>query len=120
MLTAPTGESRPHPTQLRLPAFPIPPDTHFQYPDSDLNYSHTPNGVLVTYEGLLVAWLYHGHAGSRNNPNRCQFWDCAYPSLTTGQQNRITGIMLDSHSFDSLAEAVQFIEHTFADGEATQ
>lgn len=116
MLTALTGEVRPHPAQLSFPDFPAPADRNFQFPDSDLNYINTPNGILVSCNGLLVAWLYPGHAGSRNNDSRCQFWDCAYPSLSTGEQSRVTGIMLDSNSFDSLQEAVQFIESSFAAG----
>ena len=116
MLIARTGKVRPHLPQLQFPDFSAPTDSGFQFPESDLNYITTPNGILVTFNGLLVAWLYPGYAGSRNNPGRCQFWDCAYPSLSTGEQSRITGIMLDSNSFDSLQEAVQFVESSFAAG----
>ncbi|MEZ5480152.1 MAG: hypothetical protein R3E95_22530 [Thiolinea sp.] len=106
------GAVRPHPAQLRFSTFPVPSDLDFSFPDSDLSYSRTANGVLVSCDGLLVAWIYPGHAGSKLH-NRCQFWDVAHPTLTTGEQNRITGIMLASESFDSLAEAVQHVEATF-------
>ena len=33
--------------------------------------------------------------------------------LTTGEQGRVTGIMLASESFDTLPEAVQHVEATF-------
>ncbi|MCB1621618.1 MAG: hypothetical protein KDI44_12880 [Thiothrix sp.] len=107
-----TGAMRPHPAPLRLPSFPVPADLTFQFPDSDLDYIATLNGVLVTFSGLLVAWIYPGHAGSRDG-NRCLFWDVAHPALTTGEQGRVTGIMLASESFDSLPEAVQHVEATF-------
>ncbi len=108
-MNAITGGYRPRTAQpLRTPA--LSGDT---FPESDLSYSATPNGVLVTANGLMVAWIYQGYAGSRNNPRACQFYDVAYPSLTFGQQNRVTGIMLDSASFDSLA--VAFVESTFGE-----
>lgn len=115
-----TGELRPHHAQqLRLSAFPLPADDDFQFPNNtDLNYIQTQTGVLVTYEHLLVAWIFKGQAGSRNNSGRCQFYDVSYPTFTYepfGQQ-RITGMMLDSSSFDSLNDAVQFVEATFANG----
>ena len=119
-MTAPItmGAIRPHTAlSMRLPA--IPTDSAYHFPQSDLSYSQTPTGVLVTCNGLLVAWIFKGHAGrSRNNIAPCQFYDVAFPSITFGQQNRITGLMLDSDSFDTLAEAVQFVEATFAGGAA--
>ena len=114
MLTAHTGEPRPHPGQLRLPAFTLPAENPFQFPESDFDYITTPNGILVTYTGLMIAWIYQGHAGSRNTKGACRFFDVAFPSLTFGQQNRITGVMLDTDSFDSLTEATHFIESTFS------
>ncbi len=109
-----TGEYRPKTAQpLRTLAL-----SGNTFPPSDLSYAETPNGVLVTANGLMVAWIYPGHAGSRNNPRACQFYDVAYPSLTFGQQNRVTGIMLDSASFDSLTEAVAFVESTFGEVQA--
>ncbi len=62
-----------------------------------------------------MAWIYAGYAGSRNNPRACQFYDVAFPSLTFGEQQRITGLMLDSDSFDTLAEAIAFVEATFGE-----
>lgn len=119
MQTAYAGDSRPNTAQqLRLPSFPVPADSEFTFPESDLDYIATPNGVLVTFTGLMVAWIYKGHAGSRTNPNRCTFFDVAFPSLTTGEQNRITGMMLDSASYETLAEAVRFVESTFSGGAA--
>ncbi len=110
-MNAITGEYRPKTAQpLRTLAL-----SGATFPPSDLSYSATPNGVLVTANGLMVAWIYPGHAGSRNNPRACQFYDVAYPSLTFGQQNRVTGVMLDSASFDSLAEAIAFVQATFGE-----
>ncbi|HPE62198.1 MAG: hypothetical protein KDI15_02675 [Thiothrix sp.] len=112
------GPLRPHAAQLRLSALPVSADPDFSFPThTDLSYSHTPNGVLVTYAGLLVAWIYPGHAGSRSS-NRCTFWDVACPGLSFGEQGRVTGILLDNLSFDTLTEAVQHIEATFGTGGA--
>ncbi len=108
-----TGLVRPHPGQLRLPKFSVPAETEFQFPESDLDYLTTKAGTLVTHAGLMVAWIYQGIAGSRNNPKRCTFFDVAFPSFSFGQQNRVTGLMLDSASFDSMADAVSFVERTF-------
>ena len=110
------GQLRPVPApQLRLPAIPQASEEPYPFPDNtDLTFIPTPNGVLVSCNHLLVAWLFQGHAGrSKNNIAPCQFWDVSYPTYTTGQQNRITGMMLDSASFDSLAEAVAFVVATF-------
>ncbi|MEZ5535084.1 MAG: hypothetical protein R3F02_05605 [Thiolinea sp.] len=116
-----TGELRPKTAQqMRPPAFPVPSDSDFAFPDSDLDYTTTPNGVLVTSAGLMVAWIYQGHAGSRTNPRRCQFFDVAHPSLTTDDQNRLTGMMLDSASFDTLSAAVAFVQSTFATEETAE
>ena len=113
MQTALTGELRPSTAQpMRTPAI-----SGFNFPESDLSYTATHTGVLVTFTGVLVAWIYQGYAGSRNNPGACQFYDVAFPSITFGQQNRITGMMLDSDSFDTLHDAVAFVEATFG-GEA--
>ncbi len=89
-MNAITGEYRPKTAQLLC----TPTLSGDTFPQSDLSYSATPNGVLVTANGLMVAWIYPGHAGSRNNPRACQFYDVAYPSLTFGQQNRVTGILI--------------------------
>ena len=102
---------------MRLPSFTIPAETEFSFPESDLAYVPTPNGVLITCNGLLVAWIFKGHAGSRNNKGRCQFYDVAFPSLTFDPQNRITGVILDSTCCDSLESAVQFVEATFSGAE---
>ena len=41
----------------------------FQFPKrSDLTYTSTCNGVLVTDSSQPVAWIFKGYAGSRNNP----------------------------------------------------
>ena len=115
MLTTLTGESRPKTAPpLRLPSFTIPADSEFSFPESDLTYIPTPNGVLITHNHLLVAWIFKGHAGARNNTGRCQFYDVAFCTLTFDPQDRIIGVMLDSTCFDSLESAVQFIENTFA------
>ncbi|MEZ5534400.1 MAG: hypothetical protein R3F02_02135 [Thiolinea sp.] len=108
------GESRPKTAQpLRAPAI-----IGAHFPESDLSYAATPNGVLVTHNGLMVAWIYQGYAGARNNPNRCEFFDVAFPSLSFDPQNRITGMMLDSASFDTVAAALAFIEATFGEVQA--
>ena len=117
--TALAGDPRHKTAQfMRLPSFTVPAEAEFSFPESDLSYVPTPNGVLVTYDGLLAAWIFKGHAGSRNNKGRCQFYDVAFPSLTTDPQNRMTGIMLDSNCFESLPDAVDFVERTF--GEVSQ
>lgn len=120
MQTALAGDLRHQSAQpMRLPAFVVPTEINYSFPESDLSYIPTPNGVLITYDGLLVAWIFKGHAGSRNNKGRCQFYDVAFPSLTTDPQQRITGVTLDSTCFDSLESAVQFVESTFANSEVT-
>lgn len=113
-----TGELRPHQSQqLCLSAFPLPADDDFQFPEhTDLTYIPTQTGTLVTYSHVLVAWIFQGRAGSRNNSGRCNFYDVSYPAFTYepfGQQ-RITGMMLESDCFDTLNEAVQFVEAKFA------
>lgn len=117
--TALAGDLRHNSAQpLRLPSFAVPAEIEHSFPESDLSYIPTPNGILIACNGLLVAWIFKGHAGSRNNKGRCQFYDVAFPSLTTDPQNRMTGIMLDSTCFESLPDAVSFVEHTF--GEVSQ
>ena len=80
MQTAFTGEPRPKTAQpMRTPAI-----SGATFPESDLSYAATPNGVLITHDGLMVAWIYQGYAGAKNNPNACQFYDCAFlPSPLT-------------------------------------
>ncbi len=109
MQTAITGAYCPQLAQpLRLPAFPV----------SDLTYSLTPTGVLVTHNGLLVAWIYGGHAGHKHSIHPiCHFYDVAFPTLTTDDQHRITGVMLDSDSFDTLEAAIAFVHATFGGAE---
>ena len=108
-----TGEHRPKTAQpLRHPAI-----SGETFPQSDLNYAATNNGVLVTHNGLMVAWIYQGWAGSKANPLACQFYDVAFPSLTFDTIQRITGLMLDSASFDTLSAATDFVEKTFGEVE---
>lgn len=106
-----TGEHRPKTAQpLRTPAI-----SGGTFPHSDLSYTETPNGVLVTHNGLMVAWIYQGYAGSKGNARACQFYDVAFPSLSFDPQDRLTGLMLDSASFDELNDAVVFVESTFGE-----
>lgn len=90
---------------MRLPAFKI--------PESDLTYSVTPSGVLVTFNGVLVAWIYPGHTQYKTQGITGTFFDVAFPTLTFDPHKRITGVMLDSDSFDDLQAAVAFVEATF-------
>ena len=106
MQTALTGAYCPQLAQpLRLPAF--------QYPDSDLSYAVNPAGVLVTFNGVLVAWIYPGHTGYKHTGITDTFFDVAYPTLTQDPHKRLTGIMLESDSFADLPAAVSFVEATF-------
>lgn len=132
-----TGGNRPQSAQpLRLPSFPV-----GQYPAipekyrnktlyssrllseqvfdfSTISFLSVGSSIMCMKDSELVAWIYSGHAGSRTNPNRCTFFDVAFPSLTFDPQNRITGVVLESDSFETLADAVRFIESTFASAEA--
>ncbi|MEZ5480420.1 MAG: hypothetical protein R3E95_23955 [Thiolinea sp.] len=129
------GALRPQPAQLRLPAFPI---GHIPtvpatlrdkttklssslsdalFNSASIEFFQAGNSIMCLKDSAPIAWIYPGHAGSRNNPGRCQFYDVAHPTLTTGEQGRITGIMLASESFETLPEAIQHIEATFGTGQ---
>ena len=58
--------------------------------------------------GIPAAWLFHGSCITRTG--RIDFYDVAYVRPTTSQYGTPTGSMLDSDSFGTEAEALQFVE----------
>lgn len=59
-------------------------------------------------DGFPVAWLFHGACSTRTG--RIRFYDVAYVRPTTTHFGTPTGSMLDSESFDTEAQALQFID----------
>lgn len=63
---------------------------------------------IASVDGYLVGTIYRGNCTSQRNQQT--FYDVAFPRVTrTANQKHTTGIMLDSETFDTEKDALDFL-----------
>lgn len=72
-----------------------------------LSYLPNSSGILVLHERAVLAWLFAGECRTRRQTDR--FVDVAYIKPTSSHFGNPTGFMLDSESFDTTAQALDFV-----------
>lgn len=74
-----------------------------------LVFAHTPTGITLSQDGVLVAWVVQGHHQGQldNHPHKVEFVDVAYHRQTQ------RGINLETADFSNLAEALGFLCDVF-------
>lgn len=70
-----------------------------------LVFAHTPTGITLSQNGVLVAWVVQGHHQGQidKHPHKVEFVDVAYHRQTQ------RGINLETADFDTLPEALSFL-----------
>lgn len=74
-----------------------------------LVFAHTPTGITLSKDGVLVAWVVQGHHQGQidKHPHKVGFVDVAYHRQTQ------RGINLETADFDTLPEALGFLCDVF-------